>query len=112
MASLTWHASSKAYHVVFRHDGRQYRRSLGSIDEATARGMQGRIEETLSLLRLGRITVPPGADAGDWIVSDGRRTGRRAAAAKAAAAPVTIGAMLATYEAELPAGAKEATTLA
>jgi integrase len=111
VASLKWHESSRAYHIVFRHDGRQYRRSLGPIDEATARGMQGRIEETLSLLRLGRIVVPPGADAGDWIVSDGRRTGRRAAA-KAAASPVTIAAMLATYEAELPAGAKEATTLA
>ena len=59
MASLTWHESSKAYHIVFRHDGRQYRRSLGALDEATARGVQGRIEETLSLVRLGRISVPP-----------------------------------------------------
>src|SRR6185312_15177465 len=98
MASLTWHASSKAYHVVFRHDGRQYRRSLGPIDEATARGVQGRIEETLSLLRLGRIAVPPGVDAGGWIVSDGRRTGRAPAAA-AAAKSATIAALLAAYEA-------------
>ncbi len=111
MASLSWHESSKAYHVVFRHEGRQYRRSLGSVNEATARGVQGRIEETLSLLRLGRIAVPPGADAGDWIVSDGRRTGKKPAAG-AAAAPATIAALLATYGAELPAGAKEDNTLA
>jgi integrase len=111
LASVKRHASSGAFHVVFRHDGRQYRRSLGLIDEATARGVQGRIDETLSLLRLGRIAVPPGVDAGDWIVTDGRRTGR-APAAGAAASKATIAAMLAAYEAELPASAKEASTLA
>ena len=89
MASLTRHDPSGHYHIVFRHGGRQYRRSLGAVDEATARGMQGRIEETLSLLRLGRIAIPPVADPADWIISDGRRTGR-APAAKAAAGSATI----------------------
>ena len=119
MATLVKDPKSGLYRIAFRYLSKQYTRSLGTGDERAAEAARGRIEETLQLIRIGRIVVPVNAEPGTWIVSDGRISGRKGAGRAERATgdhegPIasTIGAMIATYRSELPAGAKEDNTLA
>src|SRR5262249_53329951 len=60
----------------------------------------------------GRLTVPPDADAGTFILSDGKLDQKPATEPSTPAAPkATIGTLLAVYQAELPDGAKEKNSL-
>jgi hypothetical protein len=73
MASLLFDNDSKHYFVRFHYGGRSFKRSLGTGKERLARAQKGRIEETLILLRHGRLTIPPNADPAAYILSDGRK---------------------------------------
>jgi hypothetical protein len=73
MASLLFDRESKHFFVRFRYGGRSFKRSLGTGNEKLARAQAGRIEETLLLLRHGRLSVPPGGDPIAYILSDGRK---------------------------------------
>ena len=71
MASLV-KGSSGVYNVYFRWQGRQHMKSTKTHDKREARAIQGKVDDTLNLLRTGRIPnpePPPGVSIGDWILS-------------------------------------------
>jgi integrase len=76
MATLKQH-SSGVWRVRFWYNGIQYFRSLETENERTANGLLATIEETLGLLKTGRLTIPVETeDVGAWIVSGGKQTAR------------------------------------
>lgn len=107
MATLKQHESG-TYRVRFWFGGKQYFRSLETDQEKTANGMLATVEETLGLLKTGRLTIPADVeDIGAWIVSGGKVT------AKPKAKEVhSIEDVVADYFASIPAGAKADSSLA
>jgi hypothetical protein len=63
---------SQHYRVRFRYAGKQYKRSLRTSDSREARGLKGRVEETILLLERGRLEMPNDADPATFILSDGK----------------------------------------
>jgi len=104
MANL-YHNASGVWRIRFRFDGRRYYRSLGTTDETEARGVKAVVEETLILLKRGRLTLPDGAgpdEAALFIISGGNVTQRPVVSP----VPKTLKQVSDTYFAELPDGAK------
>ena len=96
--------------VRFRFAKRQYYRSLETSEEKTALGVKAQVEETLGLLKRGRLSLPPGAtpdDAGTFILSGGKVAQRP----KVAPVPKKLKEATDAYFAELPEGAKAASSL-
>lgn len=106
MASLHRDNKSPNYSVRFRFQGRNVNRSLGTPDKRRAAGICSRIEETLRLLESGRINVPPGVDPFEYVFSDGK-TKSKATSRR----DIGLTELYACYQAKLPAGSKEQTTL-
>ena len=106
MASI--HLQDGTFVVMYRFDGRQQRRSLGTDDEKEARGKLREINETLSLIKSGRITVPePATNETVWTIlrSGGRIT-----------KPVklinrTLGEVVEAYFASMPKDVKSEETI-
>lgn len=96
------------WRVRFRFGGHQFYRSLETDNEKTATGMLATIEETLGLLKTGRLTIPSDVeDLGAWIVSGGKVTAK----------PKTkeihpLKDVVADYFASTPAGAKSPNSVA
>ena len=66
MASIAPDPDGSGYfRVQFRYGGRQFKRSLKTKVEAEALAIAGRVDETLALLRRGRLTIPEGAEVID-----------------------------------------------
>jgi len=107
MAHLELDSSSGRYRVRFRFGGRQYKRSLKTSDYRLAQALVGRIDETIQLLERGRLDLPKDADPGLFILSDGKRLVK-----PSARRPVSLGELFEEYQATMPAGAKEASTIA
>lgn len=59
------------YYIRFRVLGIRYKKSLRTSDDRAALAAQALIEQTLQLIRLGQLTVPPDVDAGNFVVSGG-----------------------------------------
>src|SRR4051794_7987229 len=59
------------YLVSFRWAGKAYNRSLDTPDHDLARAGLARVEETLTLLKRGLLSIPDGADPGIFIKSGG-----------------------------------------
>lgn len=59
------------YNVRFRLDGREYKKSLKTRDREDAAAALHGVEQTLHLLRIGKLVVPPEIDAGDYVVTGG-----------------------------------------
>lgn len=72
MANLEKDRTSGTYRVRFRYGSREFKRSLGTTNAKMAAAMAGRIEETLLLLRNGRLRIPAGCDPVLYILSDGK----------------------------------------
>ncbi len=94
------------YFIRFRYGGSSFNRSLKTDIRREANAVRGRVEETILLLERGRIEMPHNADPAEFILSDGKRLGK----------PVkpkirTLSDLFRVYNAELPDGAKEETTL-
>lgn len=64
------------FRITFHHDGRQRRVPLGKVERAEAEGCLFRVEEALRLLARGRIEIPPDADLGLFLLTDGKVTGK------------------------------------
>ena len=111
MASLALDPESGFYRIAFWYGGKQYRRSLRIKDERRAEGIRGRVEETLSLIQTGRLLVPPEADAGTFILSEGERDQKPVTVIMPQQPKTTIGDLIACYKEELPGGAKEPNSL-
>jgi len=106
MATLYQNASG-VWLIRFRFSGRQYYRSLDTTDQKEANGVKAQVEETLGLLKRGRLSLPPGAgadEAGLFIISGGKITHRPVVAPAAK----TLKEVTDAYFAELPEGAKAA----
>jgi integrase len=103
MASLKKNAAGE-WLIRFRFSGRQYYRSLDTTEEKKAQGIKAQVEETIGLLKRGRLSLPEGAtadDAGVFILSGGKVSKQpRASSAK------TLKEITDAYFAALPEGAK------
>lgn len=63
--------------IRFRFSGRQYYRSLDTTEEKKAQGIKAQVEETIGLLKRGRLSLPEGVtadDAGVFVLSGGKAT--------------------------------------
>ena len=106
MATLDILASG-AYRVRFRFGGKQYFRSLETDNDKTAAGMLASIEETLGLVKTGRLTIPSDVeDVGAFIVSGGKVTAKP----KAKETHPLKGVVTAYFD-SIPAGAKASNSL-
>jgi integrase len=109
MATLHQNAAG-SWLIRFRFANRQYYRSIETTDEKTALGVKAQVEETLGLLKRGRLSLPQGAtpdDVGVFILSGGKVTQRP----RVAPAAKTLKEVTDAYFAELPEGAKAASSL-
>ena len=95
MASLRKDQRSGNWTVYFWHGGKQFCRSCETKSQRGADGIKRRIEEFITRdLKTGRVTVPEGADVGEFIYSGGTRTTR---AARKAANGVRLGGICESY---------------
>lgn len=72
MASLDQDRQSRMFHVRFRFGGRSFKRSTGTASAKLARAVAARVDETLLLLKTGRLRIPPDCDPAEFILSDGQ----------------------------------------
>lgn len=83
-----------------------YKRSLGTTCPLEAEAAKLRLEDTLALVKQGRISIPRDADAITFLLTDGKKN-HQARPEKIR----TLGELFDGYLHSLPAGSKEATTL-
>jgi len=76
MASLHKDDRTGNWILMFRWAGKQFRRSSETKNKKEAGGIKARIEDTIRLLKLGRVEIPDDADPGVWIMSDGKLTSK------------------------------------
>lgn len=69
MASLQQEPTG-TFHIVLRLDGKRYKRSLRTKIESKAVARRDEIQETINLLRRGRLSVPDGVAAIDFVMND------------------------------------------
>jgi hypothetical protein len=105
MASLDRDPISGTFHIRFRYRGRSFKRSLGTGNAKLARAIECRVEETLILLRNGRVRIPPGADPGVFILPDGEQLTTDESPL------LTTEELLSAYQTSRLLGSKEASTL-
>ena len=106
MAHIELDESSRRYRIRFRYGGKEYKRSLKTTSEGEANSILGRVEETVRLLERGRMVLPSDADAGTFILSDGKRNG------KPIRQPIlTLKDLLTGYHKSLPEGTKAESTI-
>jgi len=106
VASLEFDKAANTFLVRFRFNGRSYKRSLRTGNNREARAVLGRIEETILLIERGRLEMPVNADPAAFILSDGKRIGERRSGGA-----LSLKQLFEVYEAELPPGSKEESTL-
>ena len=106
MASIRQHPESDYFYASFRFGGRQFTKSLKTKQRRLAISHRARIEETIRLLKSGRIQIPHGVDPGAFILSDGMATADQKLPER-----VTLSSMFEFYRNSLPDGAKEENTL-
>ncbi len=94
-----------SYIVCFRFGGHLYNRSLGEVSEGEAESRRKRVEATIHDIGTGRLTLPQDADAGLFILSDGKLAGKPKAAVEIE--QITLKTLWERYKADLPEGAKE-----
>lgn len=105
MASILFDNQSRTFYVRFRYGGRSFKRSLGTGNEKLARAHVARVEETIVLLRHGRLTMPPAADPAVFILSDGRKLQDDEVKL------ITLGELTAAFQENRIPGHKEARTI-
>ena len=60
------------FRIGFRFRGEKFRVNLKATEAKEANGCLARLEENLRLVERGRLDVPPGADLGLFLISDGK----------------------------------------
>lgn len=93
------------YRVKFRYGGESFQVALATDDPVTAAGDLARIKENLRLLNRGRLELPPEADVGLFLLSDGKLA-QKPALEKV----LTVGGLSRLYSEQFTTGAKEANT--
>ena len=107
MATLERVSDAGHYRIRFRYGGLSFKRTLKTTIEKEAEGMRARVEETIHLLERGRLAIPPGADPGTFILTEGKLNGK-----PVLAKAMTIEELFKLYDAGLPDGLKEPNTRA
>ena len=106
MAHLEHDDASDRYRIRFRYGGREYKRSLRTADAIEANSILSRVEDTIRLLERGRLEMPPNADPGQFILSDGKLN------AKPVQSPaITLKELFSQYHETLLDGAKASVTI-
>jgi hypothetical protein len=59
------------FHIRFRFNGKEYKKSLKTCDADSASAAKLSVELTIHRLITGMIVLPPGIDPGDFILSGG-----------------------------------------
>ena len=72
MAWLEEHPTSGHFKICFRFGNRKLKKTIKTTSKRDAEGALARFEENLRLLERGRIELPPGADIGTFLLSDGK----------------------------------------
>jgi integrase len=80
MAWLETHPTSGHFKICFRWGGRKLKKTVKSTDRDEAETALARFKENLHLLERGRLELPPGADIGTFLLSDGKLNGHPATA--------------------------------
>jgi site-specific recombinase XerD len=106
VASLDHDDKSGRFRIRFRYGGRDFKRSMRTMNRREAEAIRGRVEETIMLIERGRLDIPSDADPGTFILSDGRRINKPSSPKVR-----TLADFFRTYSEELPPGAKEESTL-
>ncbi|MEX1028235.1 MAG: tyrosine-type recombinase/integrase [Candidatus Paceibacterota bacterium] len=73
MASLQQEPTG-TFHVTFRFAGRRFKRSLQTKSRSKAETRRDEIQETVELIKRGRLSVPESVAAADFIMADGDAT--------------------------------------
>ncbi len=68
MASLQCEAAG-VFHVVFRLKGKWFKRSLDTKAESRALSRRDEIDETLDLLKRGRLEIPEGIQPQEFVLA-------------------------------------------
>ncbi len=105
MPSLHLDKKSGNYHARFRFQRISFKRSLKTKRQIEAINALTRIKETIGLLERGLIQVPSGTDPADFILSDGKKSTSHATKT------LRLNTLFEKYNASVPAGAKEESTL-
>lgn len=79
MAWLEEHPTSGHFKICFRWGGRKLKKTVKTTDRGNAETALARFKENLHLLERGRLELPPGADIGAFLLSDGKLNGQPAA---------------------------------
>ena len=106
MASIDRDSKSGNYFVRFRYGGVLFRRSLKTKDRREANAIRGRVAENILRVQQGWLEIPPDADPGIFLLSDGKRNGKPEKPKVR-----TLRDLFKVYNEELPDGAKEESTL-
>ncbi len=106
MASIQQDPQSKNFRIRFRYGGRRYFRSLNTTELKVAQSILGRVEDTLRLIDQGRLEIPPKAEPGKFILSDGKINSDRPWKED-----IALRDLLETYQKRLPYVAKEPSTI-
>ena len=107
MPSLHRSPDSPYFRIRFRFDGKNVNRSLHTKDRRKALGLCSRVEETIELIERGQLEVPKKADPIDFILSGGQKKKKKQKKPKV----VGLAKFFSLYQASLPAGHKEESTL-
>ena len=113
MASYDFDAQTGRYNIRFRW-GKAFNRPLKLAGETEARAVVARVHETIDALKRGWLTLPDGADAGAFILSGGRVTGKptRSDTQSDPPGPPTLGQLWELYDERSAERSKESTTRA
>jgi integrase len=79
MAWLEEHPTSGHFKICFRWAGRKLKKTVKTTNPKDAETALARFKENLHLLERGRLELPPGADIGTFLLSDGKLNGQPAA---------------------------------
>ena len=93
------------YRINYRFGGVKNQVSLRTVDPKEADACLHRFEENLRLVERGRLEIPPGADLGVFLLSDGKLNHR-----PVVEKPLTLKEFFDHYLEKHPNGAKESST--
>jgi integrase len=74
MAWIDKHPTSDRFRICFRWGGRRHKKTLRTTDLDEAQGVLRRFERNVGLVEDGTLTLPPDADVGAFLLSDGKLT--------------------------------------
>jgi integrase len=76
MAWLEQHPTSGRFKICFRWGGKKFKKTVKTTSLSDAEIALARFNENLNLLERGRMELPPGADIGTFLLSDGKLNGQ------------------------------------